>query len=207
MDIRLRDTGQVMTEWEFRSLNSNTSFPNIISEELLDSFNADIIFEGSQPTGELWQYAVRDGVEEINGKWFWKYILGPVGTQEEIDAIKSEALTKLKRLQADMVNDERARRILVGKDFNGIYLKGDQANRDNLDSLAFGASLRIGLGDTQTLTRFRDSLNVDHELNPLQIVSLWQSAASYVSSLYQKSWEIKALEEFPQNYTDDSYWS
>ena len=75
-------------------------------------------------------------VEQIGDNWHWKYILGPTGTQEEIDQIKTEALTKLKRLQDDMVNDERARRILVGKDFNGIYLKGDQVNRDNLDSLA-----------------------------------------------------------------------
>jgi len=206
MDIRLR-TGEILTEYEFRQRYSNTSFPNMITSDILNDFEADVIFEGAQPTGEFWQYAVRDGVEQIGDNWHWKYILGPTGTQGEIDAIKSEALTKLKRLQDDMVNDERARRILVGKDFNGIYLKGDQVNRDNLDSLAFGASLRIGLGDTQTLTKFRDSLNVDHELNPLQIVSLWQGATSYVSSLYQKSWEIKALEEFPQNYTDDSYWS
>ena len=72
MEIRIRETGAVVTESEFRSLHSNTSFP-ALTQEVLNEFGADAVLEGAQPTVERYQFAYRDGVEQINGKWFTKY--------------------------------------------------------------------------------------------------------------------------------------
>jgi hypothetical protein len=87
MEIRIRDTGQAMTESEFRRLHRQTSFPSQLSAELLDSFGADVVMEGPQASNlEWWQYSTRSGVEQINGKWYTKYIAGPVfATQAEQD--------------------------------------------------------------------------------------------------------------------------
>lgn len=81
MEIRIRETGAVVTEQEFRAMHPNTSMPQQLSAELLNNFGADIVFEGPQASGgEFWQYSMRDGVQELNGKWYTRYVLGPVFT-------------------------------------------------------------------------------------------------------------------------------
>ncbi len=81
MEIRIRETGAVVSETEFRALHPNTSMPQQLSAELLNNFGADIVFEGPQASGgEFWQYSIRDGVQELNGKWYTRYVLGPVFT-------------------------------------------------------------------------------------------------------------------------------
>jgi hypothetical protein len=81
MQIRIKETGAVMYEGEFRQLYPKTSFPRQISEATLNDFGADIVFEGPQATGgTVYQYSQRDGVEQLDGKWYTKYILGPVFT-------------------------------------------------------------------------------------------------------------------------------
>ena len=81
MELIIISTGQTMYEGEFRNLHSNTSLPQQLSVELLASLGAAPILEGPQATGgTVYQYSQRSGVEEIDGQWFTKYILGPVFT-------------------------------------------------------------------------------------------------------------------------------
>lgn len=95
MLVRNQTTGDVVTEGEFRALHSNTSFPQQLTPEILAAFGYDPVLEGAQPSGEPWQYAQRDGVEEINSQWFTKYILAPVfATQEEEDVYVAEWQTQ-----------------------------------------------------------------------------------------------------------------
>ena len=83
MEIRIRETGQVVTEREFRNLQPQTSLPKQLTESLLDRLGADPVFEGPQVSGEFWQHSMRSGVEQINGKWYTKYVLGPVFETDE----------------------------------------------------------------------------------------------------------------------------
>ena len=86
MQIRIRSTGQVMYEGEFRSLFPNTSLPQQLTEALLNDLGGDVVFEGPQATGgDRYQYSQADGVEQINGKWFTKYVLGPVFSDTEAE--------------------------------------------------------------------------------------------------------------------------
>jgi len=110
-------------------------------------------------------------------------------------------------ITSDQVNTERTRRILAGGTFLSIPVTGDDQTITNLTNLAFGASLRVGSGDTTTITVYRDAVNADHDLTPLQIIGLWQASAAYVSSLYQKSWDLKTMDPIPLDYTDESYWT
>jgi len=86
MLVRNRSNGAVITEGDFRRDYPNTSFPRRLSPELLDAFGFDPVLDGPQPTGEAWQHAVHDGVEEINGQWFTKWTLGPVFDTPEDEA-------------------------------------------------------------------------------------------------------------------------
>ena len=102
MELRIRDTGQVMTESEFRSLHPNTSFPPQLTVELLDSFGADPVLNGPQAQPTRYQVAFRDGVEEINGQWFTKFSIA------DMDA---DAIASLDARQADSVREERNRKL------------------------------------------------------------------------------------------------
>ena len=92
MQVRIRTTGQVMYESEFRTLHPNTSMPQQLSEELLNDFGADVVFEGPQATGgTVYHYSQRQGVEQIDGKWYTKYVLGPVFIDQVVDGVTTTA--------------------------------------------------------------------------------------------------------------------
>jgi|694.fasta_scaffold02404_34 hypothetical protein len=73
MQVRIRETGAVMYEGEFRALHANTSFPAQLSEQLINDMGADVVFEGPQATPTMYQVAFADGVQQIDGKWYTKY--------------------------------------------------------------------------------------------------------------------------------------
>lgn len=96
MEIRIRDTGAVVTESEFRSLHPNTSFPQSLTAETLDGFGADVVFEGPQTTPTRYQTPYRDGAKEINGKWFTKWSLADM----DAEAIAAKDAEQAKAVRA-----------------------------------------------------------------------------------------------------------
>ena len=86
MEIRIRETGAVMFWNEFRDLLLAQNPGELITvapqtEEWLNAKGADVVFEGPQATGgTVYQFSMPDGVEQIDGKWYTKHILGPVFT-------------------------------------------------------------------------------------------------------------------------------
>jgi hypothetical protein len=85
MQIRIRETGAVMYEAEFRAYQQANGGPTwaATTEEVLEALGADVVFEGPQATGgTVYQFSMPDGVEQIEGKWYTKHILGPVFTDQ-----------------------------------------------------------------------------------------------------------------------------
>lgn len=79
MELRNRATGAVVTDSQFRAENPNTSFPDVLTTDIFESFGYDLVFEGPQATTiPPYQYSQRDSVVEIDGKWYTHYIAGPV---------------------------------------------------------------------------------------------------------------------------------
>ena len=82
MQIRTQ-SGQVMYEAEFRAYTKTNGGPSweTTTTEVLEALGADVVFEGPQASGgTVYQYSQADGVEQIDGKWYTKYVLGPVFT-------------------------------------------------------------------------------------------------------------------------------
>ena len=80
MQIRTNN-GQVMYEAEFRAYTKANGGPSweTTTTEILESLGADVVFEGPQATGgTVYQYSQASGVEQVDGKWYTKYVLGPV---------------------------------------------------------------------------------------------------------------------------------
>ena len=79
MEIRNRSTGAVTTVSQFKALHPNTSFPKQINTQVLDSFGYDPVLNGAAATVTApYGVSTRDGIEEVDGKWFTKFIAGPV---------------------------------------------------------------------------------------------------------------------------------
>jgi len=120
MEIYITETGKVVTEQEFRSMYLNVSFPTQLTEDLINQFGGEVVLEGPQATVEPpYQFSQRSGIEKIDGKWFTKYIAGPVFTSftGEDGAIvtpaEQEKAYKIHKdsEQATQVRAERNRRI------------------------------------------------------------------------------------------------
>ena len=82
MQIRTQ-SGAVMYEAEFRAYTKANGGPSwdTTTTEVLTALGADVVFEGAQATGgTVYQYSQASGVEQVDGKWYTKYILGPVFT-------------------------------------------------------------------------------------------------------------------------------
>ena len=78
-EYRIRETGEIFTN--LATQFPSTSMPVSLTAEDFDALGIDPVFEGPQPaTTTPYQFTYRDGVEEIKGKWFTKYSIGPVFT-------------------------------------------------------------------------------------------------------------------------------
>jgi hypothetical protein len=69
-----------MYESEFRAYTKANGGPtwDTTTTEVLEALGADVIFEGPQATGgTVYQYSVYGGIEQIDGKWYTKWNLGP----------------------------------------------------------------------------------------------------------------------------------
>jgi len=110
MQIRIRATGQVLLQHEWEKWVAQTYAKSLsgISEEAVNRFESDIVFEGPQATGgTVYQYSQQDGVEQIDGKWYTKYILGPVFTGETAAADEAEYKARKDAEQAANVRKSR----------------------------------------------------------------------------------------------------
>ena len=108
MEIRNRLTGEVTTVSQFKSSHPNTSFPKQITADLLDSYNYDPVLNGAEATvTPPYGVSVRDGVEQINGQWFTRYVAGPLFTDNE-EATASEQETAYRaRVDAEVATTVR----------------------------------------------------------------------------------------------------
>lgn len=86
MQIRIKETGAVVLQRDLRDLYPNTSGP-------LDGLY-DVVFEGPQAQATRYQHAYRDGVEQIEGKWYTKYSVVEMGNESKaaVDAAHTQAM-------------------------------------------------------------------------------------------------------------------
>jgi hypothetical protein len=110
MQIRIQSTGEVVSEQGFRAMHPNISMPQQLTEATINELGGDVVFEGPQASGgTVYQYSQAAGVEQIGGKWYTKYILGPVFTDGETTAAAQEAAYKAAK-DAEQAKSVRATR-------------------------------------------------------------------------------------------------
>ena len=113
MEIRLRSTGEVMYEGEFRTRFASNLPSTPLTQEWLNSYTTDpagdIVFEGPQATTVYpYEFSYRNGVEQDDqGRWFTKYSVGPVFADSETEGTAAEQMVEYKA----RMDEEQARRI------------------------------------------------------------------------------------------------
>jgi hypothetical protein len=114
MEIRIRESGQVMFESEFRAYaheNGGHAWDQTTTE-ILDQLGADVVLEGPQATGgTVYQYSMRQGVELIGSNWHTKYVLGPIFTGETAAADEAAYKAIKDSEQAVIIRQERSTKL------------------------------------------------------------------------------------------------
>lgn len=124
MEILLTDNQQVVTDTEFRNMYPNTSFPSVLSPEVLIDFNAVAILEGPQATPTTpYEYSQRQGIQKIKGKWFTKYVLGPVFTDNEQATADEQLAAHKASIDAAQATSVRSTRAQLLKDTDWTQVK------------------------------------------------------------------------------------
>ena len=118
MQVRIRETGAVMYESEFRAYTKANGGPSwdATTTEVLEALGADVVFEGAQATGgTVYQYSQAQGVEQIDGKWYTKYVLGPTFIDTVVDGVTTTALQHETAYKA-MKDAEQAKNVRATRD-------------------------------------------------------------------------------------------
>ena len=99
---RLKSTGEIKSQGEIRGMYPNTSFPKTWTPELVAELGLDPVFETPAPTVTRYQTAYKDGVEQVAGKWVWKW---------SISEMDDEAKAAKDATQAMAVRADRDKRL------------------------------------------------------------------------------------------------
>lgn len=148
MEIRIRSTGQVMYESEFRSYllaNDGPSFDQL-TPEVMEELGVDPVFEGPQATPTTrYQYSMRQGVEQqSDGKWYTKYVLGPVFTGDDA-AAQEAAYIAMKDAEFKAANAATAKQLLLDSDWADLASVRNTANTPHLVNGADFDTYRLAL--------------------------------------------------------------
>jgi len=100
MLIRVRSTGAVMYEPEFRTYMSETTGAswNQTTVEILNELGADPVLNGPYPTCGTYQYVNGGPVVEVDGQWFTSFVV--IDMDAEQIAAKNEELAANNKAQA-----------------------------------------------------------------------------------------------------------
>ena len=135
-EYRIQETGAVVTESELRAMYPNTSFPYVLTEELVNDLGADVVFEGPQPTATKYQVVYRDGVEQMEGKWYTKYSVADMDDEAKaaVDAATIVANKALRNTKLDNTDWTQLADVPLTADCKTAFAGYRQALRD-LDML------------------------------------------------------------------------
>jgi hypothetical protein len=96
---RVKSTGEIKSQGEVRSMYPNTSFPSQWTSALVEELGLDPVFETPAPTTTIYQTAFKDGVEQVNGNWVWKWSISEM--DDDAKAAKDAEAAKAVRTDRD----------------------------------------------------------------------------------------------------------
>lgn len=139
MLIRVRSTGAVMYEPEFRTYMSQTTGAswNQTTDAILNELGADPVLNGPYPSAGTYQYVNGGPVVEVDGQWFTSFVV------VDMDAEQIAA----KNVELADNNKTRATTILTNTDWTAIPdvadpLKSNPYLMNQADFVAYRSTVR-----------------------------------------------------------------
>ena len=149
MEIRNRSTGAVTTVAAFKATKPNTSFPKQMSENCLNDYGYDVVFNGAAATVTApYGVSTRSGVEEKDGKWYTKFVAGPIFANAD-----DEAAYKAK------VDAQAAANVRSTRDSKLAECDWTQANDSPLKAASAWTTYRQSLRDVPAQSGFPHTVN------------------------------------------------
>jgi hypothetical protein len=141
MEIIFTKTQQVVSEQEFRNMYPNTSFPSVLTADVLADYEAESVFEGKQVNPLTpYEYSFRNGVEEINGKYFTKYSIGPIFIDTDDKTADEQQAEYKATIDAQLASGIRNTRNQLLKDSDWTQISDATVDKDAW--LAYRCQLR-----------------------------------------------------------------
>jgi hypothetical protein len=133
-EFRKQSDGSLLVgESAFRREFPHISIPKPLTETIVNSLGYDWVFDGAQPSlTPPYQSSVRDGVEQIDGKWF---------TEFKISTATGDAATAIDNNVAAGKRSER-NRLLTESDWTQTADKGGLADSKVTEWATYRQSLR-----------------------------------------------------------------
>ncbi|UVX97701.1 MAG: protein of unknown function DUF4376 [Bacteriophage sp.] len=180
-------TLSIISEQLFRSKHKNISFPSVLTDEILASFNYAIITPDPYPEYDSWTHHLIEGTpEQREGKWYQTWVL--------------ESVTHTPEEEAQRLADAKAVKIA---DIKSAFAAAE-ANGFVESSLGFRAdATRRSIGDIEGLidlvssgvlsapVTFRDYDNAYHRLTLDQLNTLRLEAKGRGPLIYARKWELE----------------
>lgn len=101
-------TQQQLSEHEFKASHPNTSFPEVLSDEMLSEFGVAVLNYPEPTVPIAGQKIVSEGIEQIEGQWFVRYGLAALNDEESqnfADGICAERNQRLSECDWTQVAD------------------------------------------------------------------------------------------------------
>ena len=155
MEIRLRSTGEVMYEGEFRTRFAQNLPPVPLTQEWLNTYTSDpagdILLEGPQATTVYpYEFSYRNGaVQDDQGRWFTRNSVGPVFADNATDGTAAEQMARYKA----RMDEEQSRRIREDRNTRLNDSDWSQIGDSTADKTAW-ATYRQALRDIPTSEGF-----------------------------------------------------
>lgn len=183
MQYRIRNTGDVKTEAEFRAAYPNTSIPRPITDQIANGLGADVVVEAERPATTEFATFAAGPVEQIEGVWTQTWVSTPVGIAAARDVLKAQNLAKRLSLQAAGI-------AYTFPDGAGTVQTRNDTDVGNINAVATAGVALAGQGVTDPVLKFRDTENVTHPLTPSQAVAFGLAISDAISGLYETKWTI-----------------
>jgi hypothetical protein len=154
MEIRNRESGAVTTISQFKASYPNTSFPKVITADILDSYGFDPVLDGAPATVTApYGVSTRDGVEQIDGKWFTKFVAGPVFTDTTDEEGKVTTAADNEAAYKARIDADAAERVRSVRDQKLVDTDWTQLADSTANATAWG-TYRAALRDLPTTDGF-----------------------------------------------------
>jgi hypothetical protein len=155
MEIRNKSTGAVTTVDAFKATKPNTSFPKQMSENCLNDYGYDVVFNGEQATVTApYGVSTRSGVEQLDGKWYTKFVAGPIFTDTKDDSGNTVTASANETAYKAKVDASAATSVRKDRDARLAECDWTQANDSPLKAASAWTTYRQSLRDVPAQSGF-----------------------------------------------------